>query len=132
MHPLALTVMTRHLAGPGNPSSRHASGRQARRVVEESRETIARSLNAQPSEVVFTSGGTEADNLAVKGIYAARHGHDARRTRARCTLRVTLGHATRQAEVDAFVAAIGPVVERARARAVGAGGMVRIRQGVPG
>lgn len=56
----------------GNPSSLHTSGRAARAVVEESREQIADALGARPSEVVFTSGGTEADNLAVKGTYAAR------------------------------------------------------------
>ncbi|KGN32306.1 cysteine desulfarase [Knoellia sinensis KCTC 19936] len=56
----------------GNPSSLHTSGRAARAVVEESREQIAGALGARPSEVVFTSGGTEADNLAIKGTYAAR------------------------------------------------------------
>ncbi|MFW5470950.1 cysteine desulfurase family protein [Knoellia sp. CPCC 206435] len=56
----------------GNASSLHTSGRAARAVVEESREQIAGALGARPSEVVFTSGGTEADNLAVKGTYAAR------------------------------------------------------------
>ncbi|KGN37013.1 cysteine desulfurase family protein [Knoellia subterranea] len=56
----------------GNPSSLHTSGRSARAVVEESREQIAAALGARPSEVVFTSGGTEADNLAIKGTYAAR------------------------------------------------------------
>ena len=52
----------------GNPSSLHAAGRRARRVIEESRESIAELLDVRPSEVVFTAGGTEADNLAVKGI----------------------------------------------------------------
>lgn len=56
----------------GNPSSLHTTGRAARAVVEESREEIAGALGARPSEVVFTSGGTEADNLAIKGTYAAR------------------------------------------------------------
>ncbi|MFC7491663.1 MULTISPECIES: cysteine desulfurase family protein [unclassified Knoellia] len=56
----------------GNPSSLHTSGRASRAVVEESREEIAGALGARPSEVVFTSGGTEADNLAIKGTYAAR------------------------------------------------------------
>lgn len=55
----------------GNPSSLHTSGRAARRVVEEARESIAADLNARPSSVVFTSGGTEADNLAVKGLFWA-------------------------------------------------------------
>ncbi|MEV4538436.1 cysteine desulfurase family protein [Asanoa sp. NPDC049518] len=56
----------------GNPSSLHAAGRCARRHVEESRERIAAVLGARPSEVIFTGGGTEADNLAVKGIFWAR------------------------------------------------------------
>jgi cysteine desulfurase len=56
----------------GNPSSLHASGRRARRVVEESRESIAASLGVRPSAVVFTSGGTEADNLAIKGLFWSR------------------------------------------------------------
>ncbi|HYM52276.1 MAG TPA: aminotransferase class V-fold PLP-dependent enzyme, partial [Candidatus Dormibacteraeota bacterium] len=51
----------------GNPSSIHASGRAARRGLDEARETVARLLGAKPREIVFTSGGTEADNLAVKG-----------------------------------------------------------------
>lgn len=55
----------------GNPSSLHASGRQARALLEESREQVAQILDAHPSEVLFTSGGTEADNLAVTGTYAA-------------------------------------------------------------
>lgn len=55
----------------GNPSSLHASGRAARRLVEEARESIAADVNARPSSVVFTSGGTEADNLAVKGLFWA-------------------------------------------------------------
>lgn len=57
----------------GNPSSLHASGRHARRLVEESRERIAQALKVRPSAVVFTAGGTESDNLAVKGLYWARH-----------------------------------------------------------
>jgi cysteine desulfurase len=56
----------------GNPSSLHAAGRGARRLVEESREQIAAVLGARPSEVIFTSGGTESDNLATKGIFWAR------------------------------------------------------------
>lgn len=72
MVPEAVDAMTRHLREVGNPSSLHASGRQARRVVEESRETIAQALNCRPGEVVFTSGGTEADNLAIKGIHWSR------------------------------------------------------------
>jgi len=81
MVPAAVDVMTRHLLEVGNPSSIHASGRHARRVVEESRETIAQALGCRPGEVVFTSGGTEADNLAVKGIHWSRQDADPRRRR---------------------------------------------------
>ena len=81
MLPVAVEALTAHLRDVGNPSSLHASGRQARRVVEESRETVAQALNCRPGEVVFTSGGTEADNLALKGIYWARRSGDDRRRR---------------------------------------------------
>ena len=65
MVPEAVEVMTSLLATTGNANSLHGSGRDARRVVEESRERIAAVLGARPGEVVFTSGGTESDNLAV-------------------------------------------------------------------
>jgi cysteine desulfurase len=65
----------------GNPSSLHAAGRCARRLVEESRERIAAALGARPSEVVFTSGGTESDNLATKGIFWAQRAASLNRTR---------------------------------------------------
>ncbi|MFK4089050.1 cysteine desulfurase family protein [Kribbella sp. NPDC020789] len=81
MLPAAIEAMTAHLARTGNASSLHGSGRAARRTVEESRETIAAALGAQPSEVVFTSGGTEADNLALKGLWWARLAEDPRRRR---------------------------------------------------
>jgi cysteine desulfurase len=51
----------------GNPSSLHAMGLAAERILKNSRETIARALNCSPQEVVFTSGGTEANNLAIMG-----------------------------------------------------------------
>jgi len=81
MLPAALDAMTRQLAVVGNPSSLHRTGREARRAVEESREKIARALGARPSEVVFTSGGTESDNLAVKGTFWARRDADPARVR---------------------------------------------------
>ncbi len=65
-------VVARTMRTVGNASSLHSAGREARRVVEESRERIAEALHVRPSEVIFTSGGTESDNLAVKGTYAAR------------------------------------------------------------
>ena len=85
MVPAAVDAMTAHLRDPGNPSSLHASGRRARRIVEESRETIAQALNCRPGEVVFTSGGTEADNLAVKGLYWSRRAADDVRRRLLAT-----------------------------------------------
>ncbi|MEU2225077.1 cysteine desulfurase family protein [Streptomyces sp. NPDC018347] len=81
MLPEAAEALTAQLSITGNASSLHASGRQARRTVEESRETLAEALGARPSEVVFTSGGTEADNLAVKGLYWSRRAADPARTR---------------------------------------------------
>jgi len=66
----------------GNPSSLHASGRSARRIVEEARESIAESLRTRPSWVVFTAGGTESDNLAIKGLYWARRSQARRRVLA--------------------------------------------------
>ncbi|MFE3291198.1 cysteine desulfurase family protein [Rhodococcus sp. NPDC059234] len=81
MLPEAVTAMTEVLSTVGNASSLHGSGRAARRRVEESRESIAADLGARPSEVLFTSGGTESDNLAVKGIYWARRDADPRRRR---------------------------------------------------
>ncbi|MEV8091330.1 cysteine desulfurase family protein [Streptomyces nigra] len=81
MLPEAAEALTAQLGVTGNASSLHASGRRARRTVEEARETLAEALGARPSEVVFTSGGTEADNLAVKGLYWARRDAEPARTR---------------------------------------------------
>jgi cysteine desulfurase len=79
--PAVLAAMTGQLGRVGNASSLHASGRAARRVAEQSRERLAEALGARPSEVLFTSGGTESDNLAVKGLYWARRDADSRRRR---------------------------------------------------
>ncbi|WP_216914859.1 cysteine desulfurase family protein [Nocardia noduli] len=81
MFPAAIEAMTAVFARPGNASSLHGSGRAARRSLEEARESIAADLGARPSEVIFTSGGTESDNLAIKGIFWARRDADPRRVR---------------------------------------------------
>jgi cysteine desulfurase len=81
MLPEAAEAVAAALLDTGNPSSLHAAGRNARRVVEESRERVAAAIGAKPYEVVFTGGGTEADNLAIKGIYWARRAADPRRRR---------------------------------------------------
>jgi cysteine desulfurase len=75
-----IAAMSAAMTEVGNPSSLHTAGRKARRVVEEARERFAAAVGARPSEVIFTGGGTESDNLAVKGIYLARRAaEDARR-----------------------------------------------------
>ncbi len=71
MVPAAVAELQQRAGEVGNASSLHASGRRARRWVEEARERLAAAVGARPSEVVFTGGGTEADNLAVKGAYWA-------------------------------------------------------------
>jgi cysteine desulfurase len=81
MLPEVVEAVTARLPMVGNPSSLHAYGRAARRAVEESRESMAQSLGARPSEVLFTGGGTEADNLAVKGLYWSRRAEDPGRHR---------------------------------------------------
>jgi cysteine desulfurase len=81
MLPEALSAYVDAAASVGNASSLHAPGRAARRRVEEARERIAAAVGARPSEVIFTGGGTEADNLAVKGIFWARRAASAGRTR---------------------------------------------------
>src|SRR5512147_589159 len=58
----------------GNPSSGHRWGREARTALDEARERVARCLGAQPDEICFTSGGTEADNIALLGAWRARRG----------------------------------------------------------
>jgi len=63
----------------GNPSSVHSSGQKVRRALEEARESLARSVDCNRNEVIFTSGGTESDNLAIKGLYWQRKAEDEKR-----------------------------------------------------
>jgi cysteine desulfurase len=81
MVPEAVEAMAQELTRTGNASSLHTSGRRARQTVEEARESLAALLGAGPSEIVFTSGGTESDNLAVKGLFWSRQAVDSRRRR---------------------------------------------------
>lgn len=75
MRPEAVAAMLPFLAEhPGNPSGGHAAAREAKNALEEARETVAGVLGCAPAEVVFTGGGTEGDNLAVKGGARARRG----------------------------------------------------------
>ncbi|MFM7610274.1 MAG: aminotransferase class V-fold PLP-dependent enzyme, partial [Alphaproteobacteria bacterium] len=93
MRPEAIAAMAEAMALPGNPSSVHAEGRAARRMLEEAREAIAARFGARGRDVVFTSGGTEANALALRGLAAGRR---------------VLGGAT---EHPAVLAAAGPDAE---------------------
>ncbi len=70
--PEVVQVMMRELQNYGNASSTHALGKKAKRVLEESRAVIATALGAEPDEIFFTSGGTESNNLAIRGSVMAR------------------------------------------------------------
>lgn len=76
-----LAKYTEALEVIGNPSSIHSYGQSARQMLEEARESIALAVNADRNEVVFTSGGTEGNNLAVKGLYQQRNNQLHSRTR---------------------------------------------------
>lgn len=78
MRPEAIAAYAEAMGVVGNPSSIHSQGQQAKRMLEEARETVAATLGCDPVEVVFTSGGTEAINLAIKGLYWARNADAAR------------------------------------------------------
>lgn len=69
MLPEALNVLYREAGMVGNASSLHSAGRRARKVVEESREKLAAAIGARPQEIIFTASGTEANNLAAKGMF---------------------------------------------------------------
>ena len=81
VRPEVIADVAAELGALGNPSSLHGHGRSARRTVEESRERIAAAVGATPHEVVFTAGGTESNNIAVKGLYWARNAESAERRR---------------------------------------------------
>ena len=79
IRPEVLEVYKDYLQLLGNPSSVHTSGQQVRQALEESRESIAKVVDCDRSEVIFTSGGTESDNLAIKGLFWQRRNEDATR-----------------------------------------------------
>ena len=116
MRPEAIAAVTAAMAELGNPSSLHGSGRCARRRVEESRERLAAAVGARPSEVIFTSGGTESDNLAVKGMFWARRDADPRRRRI---LASTVEHHAVLDAVDWLAAHEGAEITRLEVDATG-------------
>ncbi|MEY3736681.1 MAG: hypothetical protein RLZZ251_397, partial [Actinomycetota bacterium] len=79
MSGVALAAFTAQARAVGNPSSLHGYGRSVRKEVENSRDLIAAAIEAHPSEIIFTGSGTEADNLAIKGIFWQRRSEDSRR-----------------------------------------------------
>jgi cysteine desulfurase len=78
MNPAAIQAMSNALAIIGNPSSLHADGRAVRKYVEDARDQLAKSIGCAPSEIIFTGSGTEANNIAVKGIYWNRNSQKSR------------------------------------------------------
>ena len=80
IRPSVLARYTKVLEQIGNPASVHSFGQSSRQLLEEAREQIAVSIMCDRNEVIFTSGGTESDNLAVKGLYWQRHAEDRNRT----------------------------------------------------
>jgi cysteine desulfurase len=102
LRPEVLAAMMPYLTDAfGNPSSAHAFGRRARAALDEAHERVASRLNAEPREIVFTSGGTEANNLALKGAAWAgkAHGH---RIVTTAVEHHAVGHALRHLEKFGF------------------------------
>ncbi|MEI6521422.1 MAG: cysteine desulfurase family protein [bacterium] len=71
LDPRVIEVMRNCEGIYGNPSSQHAEGRKARAIIDNARDDVAAYFNAKSSEIIFTSGGTESDNLAIKGVAMA-------------------------------------------------------------
>tara|TARA_R110002124_G_C8936658_1_gene512388 strand:- start:1098 stop:2279 length:1182 start_codon:yes stop_codon:yes gene_type:complete len=95
MRPAVVQAFAAALPVVGNPSSIHSQGQAAKRMLEEARETVAASVGADSVEVTFTSGGTEAINLALKGLYWARNSGSVERRR------VLVAQAEHHATIDA-------------------------------
>ena len=78
MNPAAIEAMSAAMALIGNPSSLHTDGRAVRKQVEDARDLLAKSIDCAPSEIIFTGSGTEANNIAIKGIYWQRNAEKSR------------------------------------------------------
>lgn len=78
MNPAAIAAMTDALSRIGNPSSLHTDGRSVRKSVEDVRDLLAKNIGCAPSEVIFTGSGTEANNIAIKGIFWQRNSEKSR------------------------------------------------------
>ncbi|MED4016410.1 cysteine desulfurase family protein [Sutcliffiella cohnii] len=112
MHPLVVESMMEVMNDTfGNPSSIHSFGRKSRHLVDEARSIAARSIGAQENEIVFTSGGTEADNLAIIGVARANA------TRGKHIITTTVEHhavlhACEQLEREGFTVTYLPVNDK--------------------
>ncbi len=95
LRPSVLTAYVEALGVVGNPSSIHSQGQQAKRMLEEAREAVASSLGADAVEVTFTSGGTEAINLAIKGLFWSQRALDPAKRR------ILVSRAEHHATIDA-------------------------------
>jgi len=102
LDPRVLESMLPHLGGPrGNPSSLHAFGGSAREGLEEARARVASLIGASPEEIVFTSGGTEADDLAVLGL-ARSSGSEKRHAVVSCVEHAAVREAARRLQYEGF------------------------------
>ncbi len=131
VRPAAVRVWQEQASRVGNPAAIHGAGRAARRVVEESRETIGQILGVDPATVLFTSGGTEADNLAVLGIARARRRADPRR---RLVLVSPIEHpavleAARGLVREGFTVEEMPLTERGWVNPAATADLMRLRAG---
>jgi len=95
MRPAVVEAFVGALTVVGNPSSIHSQGQAAKRMLDEAREAVAASLGADSVEVTFTSGGTEAINLAIKGLFWSRNSAAVERPR------ILVAHAEHHATIDA-------------------------------
>jgi cysteine desulfurase len=114
MRPEAIDALTAALRVVGNPSSIHSVGQQAKRLLEESRERIAATLGADGIEVIFTGNGTEAVNLAIKGLWWSRQANVPAETGPRPRPRILLPAGEHHATLDTvewLAAHEGAVVE---------------------
>jgi cysteine desulfurase len=114
-----IAAYTAALSLVGNPASIHSSGQNSKRMLEEAREQVAASVNAERIEVTFTSGGTEAVNLGIKGLYWARAGVSTDSTPRRRILATRAEHHATLDSIEWLVAHEGAVVDWIPVDAVG-------------
>lgn len=113
-HPMVVERMVPMMTESfGNPSSIHFFGRQSRRAIDEAREMVAQSIGAKPTEIIFTSGGTEADNLALIGA-ALAHRHKGRHIITTAIEHHAVLHACHYLEKEGFDVTYLPVDEQGK------------------